>query len=265
MDSTRDELVGFCTLASMGLLGMALYSGTYSLIYASIGISTPPVAILEMWMTTVHLMSAAGCCVLQGIYVSMFKKSNTVLPHLSEAQTSLFLGVACAVTILGNNCLQYGECATYYGAASFPRIAAAGSVAWAWVMYVSSLGCQSWTKGGLSMGFSDKQGVTAASVMLMLPCTVGAKLNAVCGEVATDGTTPILLMLGGLLLLHAPQGLMVIRVLGSLVFFCAFISTGQWGVYNVTGLALAMNALLAEVWRSSSHVKPSHHASKHRA
>ena len=129
MDSTRDELVGYCTLACMGLLGMALYSGTYSLIYASIGVGAPPVAVLEMWMTTVHLMSAVGCCVLQGIYLSMFKK---IMPYLADAQTALFLGVACAVTILGNNCLRYGECTAYYGAASFPRVAAAGSIAWAW-------------------------------------------------------------------------------------------------------------------------------------
>ena len=62
--SFKDELVGFCTLAFMGLLGMALYSGTYSLIYASVGISEPPVAILEMRMSSKHLFCDVGCCVL---------------------------------------------------------------------------------------------------------------------------------------------------------------------------------------------------------
>ena len=149
--SIKEELVGYCTLAVMGLLGMALYSGSYSLIYASLGVNTATVAILEMWMTSLHLFSAVGCCVLQGLYAGVFlpksgKKSSS-LPHLAEAQTALFLGIACAVTILGNSCVQSGDCLSYYGAASFPRMAAVGSIAWVWVMYVSSLGCQAWAQG----------------------------------------------------------------------------------------------------------------------
>jgi hypothetical protein len=270
--SIREELVGFCTLAVMALLGMALYSGTYSLVYASIGVNEPTVAILEMWMTFVHLFAAVACCVLQGLYAGLLKQRNSVLPHLAEAQTSLFLGVACAVTILGNNCLQHGECAAYYGAASFPRLAAAGSMAWVWVMYATSLGCQSWSKG-VTLGFNDKQGLTAAAAMLMLPCTVNAKLSTTCGwsELEGDSVTPILVIFGGLLLCHGGNSFagsshknntaaVVVRVIGCLIFMCAFmlVPTQLWGAYNFTALVLAGNGLLAEIWKG----KPRGFASK---
>ena len=141
-------------------------------------------------------------------------------------------------------------------------------------MYAASLTCQSWTKGGLTMGFTDKQGVTAASVMLMLPCTVGAKLRSVCGTdwPATDGTMPMLFMVGGLLLLHlapfsgavgALGAMMVIRVLGSLVFLCAFFFAGRWDVYSITAMALGASALLAEAWRGTP--PPPKHTNKHKA
>ena len=123
------------------------------------------------------------------------------------------------------------------------------------------------------MGFTDKQGVTAASVMLMLPCTVGAKLRSVCGTdwPATDGIMPMLFMAGGLLLLHlAPPppsagAMMVIRVLGSLVFLCAFFIAGRWDVYSITAMALGASALLAEAWRGTPGPPKAGHTNKHKA
>ena len=142
-------------------------------------------------------------------------------------------------------------------------------------MYAASLTCQSWTAAkGLTMGFTDKQGVTAASVMLMLPCTVGAKLRSVCGTdwPATDGIMPILFMAGGLLLLHLASptlgAMVVIRVLGSLVFVCAFFIAGRWDVYSVVAMALGASALLAEVWRTTTSPPPppkAGHTNKHKA
>jgi hypothetical protein len=281
--SFKDELVGFCTLAIMGLLGMALYSGTYSLIYASVGISEPPVAILEMWMSSTHLFCAVGCCVLQGLYAGLFKQRQA-LPHLAEAQTALFLGMACAITILGNSCLQSGDsCATYYGAASFPRLAAAGSIAWGWVMYVSALGCQAWERG-ISLGFNGAEGLTASAVMLTLPGTVRSKLRDVCGDAwpSGDGVVPLLFVCGGLVTYHLsglfPGGKRLLqgaRVLGVGLFLGAFIfmpadlwlSTG----YNFTALALALNALLGELWptaaiaahRSASSQQSQPHSTHH--
>ena len=268
MSSLKDELVGYCTLAVMALLGMALYSGTYSLIYASIGINEPAVAILEMWMTSVHLFSAVGCCIVQGVYAGVWKQhDNMGLPHLAEAQTSLFLGMACAVTILGNNCLQHGDCAAYYGAAGFPRMAAAGSVAWVWIMYISSLGCQPWTKG-VSLGFNEKQGLTAASVMIMLPPTVSEKLSSTCGWAhmcdgsGCDSVLPILLLLFGVLLCHGgsciariahTNGGLLMRILGCIVFLFSifFMPSALWGGgYNITALVLAGNSLVSELWRA---------------
>ena len=254
----KEELIGFCTLAVMGLLGMALYSGTYSLIYASIGINEPTVAILEMWMSSVHLFVAVGCCVLQALYAGLFKQSQS-LAHLAEAQTALFLGIAIAVTILGNGCLQSGDCLAYYGAASFPRLAAAGSIAWAWVMYASSLGCQAWEKG-LSLGFNGVEGLTAASVMLMLPGTVNGKLRAICGweERSGDEILPIVFLFGGLVVYHLGNGIFNhwvafgMRMMGLLIFLGAFffMPTELWSsAYNYVALALFVNPLLSEIWK----------------
>ena len=258
----REQMVGLCTLAAMALLGMALYSGTYSMIYASIGISVPTVAILEMWMTSVHLFAAVGCCLLQGLYAGVLNKRDVAIPHLADAQTALFLGVSCAVTILGNECVQYGECAAYYGAASFPRMAAAGSIAWAWIMYLSSLGCQDWERG-LTLGFNGKEALTAASVMVLLPIHVMAKLHSTCGWSSKGGTLssdtifPTLLLCMGLVISHlgghSRRILMLsIRALGFIMLMGSFLfMPGTWGAYHFTAMALACNTLLSEVWRKT--------------
>jgi hypothetical protein len=39
----------------------------------------------------------------QAIAASMMQRT---LPHVADAQAALFFGVACAVTILGNACVQ---------------------------------------------------------------------------------------------------------------------------------------------------------------
>ena len=262
----KEELVGHCTLAVMALIGMALYSGTYSIIYASIGVSEPTVAILEMWMTSVHLFSALGCCILQGVFAAVFKRRETALPHLGEAQTSLFLGVACAVTILGNNCMQYGECSAYYGAARFPRLAAAGSVAWVWIMYASSLGCQTWMQGGVSLGFNEKQGLTAASTMLMLPFAVNEKLTTTCGWTKMmlctqicDSITPMLMIFAGILMCHGGGILLqhhyydmvgrILSVLGpTVVVLTLLFMPTLMTAYNATAAAFGTNTLLSEIW-----------------
>jgi hypothetical protein len=258
----KEELAGFSTVGLMGLLGMALYSGTYSLIYTGI-MNTPAVAILEMWMSSVHLFCAAGCCVLQGLYAGLFKSPTpTTLPHLAEAQTALFLGVACAVTVLGNNCMQYDECSAYYGAASFPRLAAAGSIAWAWVMYASSLGCQGWERG-LSLGFNREEGMTAASVMIMLPCTVNGKLKRICGWTVggSDEIWPIMLMFCGLVVYYmgkvftAMHMMVVVRITGNVIFMGALLlmPTALWSAYNFVALGFALNTLLGELWHVAKH------------
>jgi len=199
--SSRDEIVGHCTLCVLALLGMALYSITYSLIYMG-GDSTPVTAVLEMWMTTTHLCSAAACCIIQTLLLSVLDLFDKPIHHIAEAQTTLFLGIALAVTILGNSCIQSttgAECGIYFGAAAIPRISAAGTAAWSWVMYISSLGCQQWSSasslvdsGGdnnnnnnnngklLSLGLSGMSPLTATAIMLLLPLHITSKLSSTC-------------------------------------------------------------------------------------
>ena len=196
--SLRDELVGHSTLAVLALLGMALYSTTYSLTFMGSS-STPVVAVLEMWMVSTHLLSAGVCCVGQALVVSVFDLRHPVA-HVAEAQTAMFLGVALSVTLLSASCVSSvtgNECAVYYGAAALPRFAAVGAASWSWILYAASLGCQSWSatddddadedkdedkdddddderpRGGrLSLGLSGRSGLTAAATMAWIPWCV---------------------------------------------------------------------------------------------
>jgi hypothetical protein len=142
-----------CTVFVMALIGMAVYSTTYALMYAATAVATVPV--LEMWMVTTHLTCAALSV--------LFSRHHVKITH------SIFLGVACGITILSNDCIQYGNCELYFGAAAVPRIAAAGAIAWAWVMYVVSFD-----------GMPDT--FIAALAMAMVPLAIEAKTVAVCGD-----------------------------------------------------------------------------------
>ena len=175
----KEELIGHATLAVLGLIGLALYSTTYSLVYAGSSSTTPVVAVFEMWMVSVHLASPVLCGLVQAL-----SATNAPLHHIAVAQTSLFLGIACIVTVQGINCVQQTNnaetyfCSAYYGAAAVPRFAAAGSIAWVWVMYVSSLGCQS---SNLSLGLTGKNSLTVASILLLVPYCIASKLGSTCG------------------------------------------------------------------------------------
>ena len=178
----KEEIVGHSTLVVMSVLGLALYSLTYSLVYVGSS-STPVVAVLEMWMVTTHLSSSIACCAVQSITATIVN-SKVPLRHVAEGQCSLFLGIACIVTVLGNQCIQIGggvHCSAYYGAAALPKLAAAGSIAWAWVMYFSSLGCQTWNSG-ISLGVSSRGSLTIASIVLLVPYNIAQKLASTCGE-----------------------------------------------------------------------------------
>ena len=193
--SARDELVGHATLAVLSLLGMGLYSGTYALVYASSSSGAEKtgvaVATLEFWMASVHLLSAVGCCACQALAMSMLQLT-TAVPHVAEAQTTLFLGVAAAVTTLSLGCVggESGvECAVYYGAAAVPRLASVGAVVWSLLLYASSLGCQAWWGGGggeggggLSLGLRGGAGITATAVMGTVPWVIQGALVRTCGD-----------------------------------------------------------------------------------
>jgi hypothetical protein len=184
-NDARDELVGHATLAILALLGMGLYSATYALVYAGSG-EASAVATLEFWMASVHLLSAVGCCACQALGMAVLQLSGPV-PHVAEAQTALFLGVAAAVGTLSLGCIHDGgavECGVYYGAAAVPRLASVGAVVWSVLVYAGSLGCQSWSggRGGLSLGLRGASGVTATATMVTVPWVIQGALVRTCGD-----------------------------------------------------------------------------------
>lgn len=126
-------------------------------------------------MVTTHLVCAAASFATQAVAVSLFGLSEP-LPYVGDAQASFFFGMACAITVLGGACVQGGECGMYFGAAAVPRLAATGAIAWAWVMYASALGCQSWAMGGISIGLGGRAPLTAAAAMALVPIAVETKL-----------------------------------------------------------------------------------------
>lgn len=253
--SFREELIGHSTLAVLGILGLALYSTTYSLVYAGSS-STPVVAVLEMWMVTIHMVSPIVCGGVQAL--------SGPFNHIAVAQSAIFLGIACIVTIVGINCVQQtsseeGVCSAYYGAAAIPKFAAAGSIAWVWVMYVSSLGCQS--VGVLSLGLTDKNALTAASIILLLPYCIVSKLDSTCGgskwamslcSNACNTAGPILVITLSLFFAHG-GGLLIAIHQNTIGFICSIIgplvmiigSLSLWAVQNGNSQSTAQHLLTA--------------------
>ena len=268
----REELIGHATLAVLSILGLALYSLTYSLVYAGSS-STPVVAVLEMWMVTVHLASPLTCGLLQ----SLFSNSFTAIKHVAAAQTSVFLGVACTVTIAGVGCLRSGNdttCTAYFGAAALPKFAAAGSIAWAWVMYVSSLGCQF---SSITLGLSSKNSLTVAAIVLLVPYFVASKLGDTCG-----GSTwtvplcnnmcgvggPVVVAIMSLALSHAGALLFSLRqttvgaiasllgdlimILGSVFLWLAQNAHDASAAHHITCMAISLFSLASSIRRIST-------------
>lgn len=177
MGAAREELVGLSTVSVLALIGFALYSTTYSLVYASSS-SRPVVAVLEMWAVSLHLAASLACLVVHFVGMSVFEMQSRV----SSILTSLFMGIAILSTVACSACLSLGEekvCYAYFAAAAFPKFAAVGFCAWCWVMYVASLGGQAWSVG-VSLGFSKMGSLTIASVILMVPYNIGTKLADTC-------------------------------------------------------------------------------------
>jgi len=276
----REELIGHATLAVLGVMGLALYSLTYSLVYAGSS-STPVVAVLEMWMVTVHLASPLTCGLLQSLFSN---SSFTAIKHVAAAQTSVFLGVACTVTIAGVGCLRSGNnnnngatCTAYFGAAAFPKFAAAGSIAWAWVMYASSLGCQF---SSITLGLSSKNSLTVATIVLLVPYFVASKLGDTCGGATWTGPLcnnacgvggPIVVAIMSLALSHAGTLLFSLRqttvgaiasLLGDLVMIlgCFFLWLAQnahdaSAAHHLTCMAISIFSFVSSIRRMSTKKK----------
>ncbi len=166
----REILTGHTALCLMSLLGFVLYTSTYSVVYV-VKTDNKPVAVLEMWMVLTHLASSLLTCVARALTLTMDHSP------IADAQSAVFLAIALALTGAGTACLQDGAfCSVFYPAAALPPLAAAGSIAWSWVMYIASFGCQSPTSG-LSLGIGRRDAVTAAGLMgLLVPQVLTAFL-----------------------------------------------------------------------------------------
>lgn len=251
-EEAKEELVGHSALVVMALLGMAVYSASYSLLYSAT--ATKAVATVEMWMTTTHLVSSVACCAAQSMAMSVW---DAPLGHVAKAQTAVFLGVALAVTLLANDCITTEQaCPAYFGAAVVPKFAAAGAAVWSWIMYASSLGCQS---NGVSLGFlGDKIPLTAAAAMALVPHAILHKLSTTCPGAGTFDSAPLLgvcatLLAIGLCLAWTAQS-PAIRILGAgFVFIEPYIAWAIMAgnkvqpIYYVVNSALGLLALLREV------------------
>jgi hypothetical protein len=145
----------------MALIGMAIYSATYAVMYAAT--SNAAVPVLEMWMVTTHL----ACAILSLLFCIVMDNAS----ENNNMASSIFLGVACSVTILGSDCINATQASEglYFGAAATPKLAAAGAIAWAWIMYVSSF-------------HSIPDTFVSALVMCMVPLAVEAKIITTCGD-----------------------------------------------------------------------------------
>lgn len=163
----RTQLIGHTALCIISLLGFFIYSASYSIVYRlNHAASGKPVAVLEMWMVLTHLLSSVLTCLLQALLTL----------SASECQTAVFLAVALAVTIISMGCLQDDtQCTAFFPAATWPSVAGMGATAWAWVVYVASLGCQN---SLITLGLS--QGLVAVACLALFPPLVINALKQTC-------------------------------------------------------------------------------------
>lgn len=270
----REALIGHTSLCFMALLGFVIYTSSYSVIYAT-KTGGKPVAVTEMWMALSHLVCSLLSCIIKALSVDV----KPVGSNLAKAQSAVFLGIALAVTGLGTACMQDTVyCSIYYPAAALPPLAAAGSVAWAWVMYVASLGCQT---GVVGMGGSE--GIAAACVvghvvpqiLFALDSTCGAKWKGYCSSALSCSTAlNVTLLFAALLLSHAGSffldphhgmqmpmmgaALQIFAVVTVWIDILAILSVGQSGFSGAMGVYLWSISLLtlfpiSDILRRSIH------------
>jgi hypothetical protein len=182
----REELVGHGALIALALVGVALYSTTYSLLQAST--QTRVAASLELWLVTTHLASGVACYAVQALLGP--------IACVAPTQSALFLGMACTMTVLAAECTGASAyyCAMYFGGAALPQLAAVGAAAWAWIMYASSLACQ--TMAAIDLG----GGLVASAAMALVPWVCAQSLANACGDgwrVLLCGNVKVTLTQGG--------------------------------------------------------------------
>ena len=133
-DGLREELTAHVSVTFMSLIGLAVYSGSYSVTMA-MGVSAQASPVLEMWVVFSHLASSLACLALQVLTAGVLSCDGAV-PHVGTSQVSaafakatpigssdaplrccgplhkqvsVFLGIACAAT-----CASAGGCSSLW-------------------------------------------------------------------------------------------------------------------------------------------------------
>ena len=216
----RNELVGHGTIVVLALLGLAIYSTTYGLIYSMS--TSNVVATLEMFMIYAHLAVACACGAAQLVLPIVLHLTEPI-PHLASTQCAIFLGIALSVSLLAGACMGSAtgnECALFFGAAMLPQLAAAGAATWAWIVYLASLSCQTKIEG---LG-----GLTAAAAMSWVPWVIAKTAVATCGDEWR------VLLCGGVNVALAPNAT---TTASQVAADCSNLDLGLW--VSAAGLLLA--------------------------
>jgi len=238
----KEELVGHSTLLVLALLGLGFYSLSYSLLYTSSS-SVPIVAVFEMWMVSSHL-GVAGCSLLiQSVGVKFFRAMSP-MPFVAATQTSVFFGIALLATLSGVSCVGGNAltCQLFYGASTFPSFSSVASLGWAWIMYVSSLGCQTWNTGGFTLGINNVGLLLVSSILVVVPNAMVAKVYGVCPA----GYKVFGPLCGSTDFLCAPWVASILTISGLILFCvgCVFRGENVSTVLKIVGIVIRISGIV---------------------
>lgn len=280
----KGELTGHTALCLVALVGFFIYTSSYSLVYhvfKSGATATKPIAVLEMWMVFTHLLSASVTC---AVYAVLGVRT-------ADIQTAIFLGIAIAVTACSLACINdAAQCIVFFPAAAWAPLAAAGAIAWSWIVYMASLGCQVslftyccfcccpsslcfMQASSITLGASTSHIVAPIIVALFAP-SVAATLKQTCGIGAAPqvslGLHLVLLILafaiwngsvGAGKRLPLPSRVLM-RALSALLLivdgFLAVQGIAAWVILVLVGIALSDGQITALLfgtgpnWRSAA-------------
>jgi hypothetical protein len=240
MQTQQQRLTAHTALCLFCLLGMVLYTFTYSLVYYGSGRRV--VAMAEMWMIFSQLYISVVCGGVQ-----LLVPANAI----GQLQCSAFLGIAMAVTCIGTACLNEPSglhCAAFYPASMMAPIAAAGSVAWVWITYLASLGCcDAETR---RFGLETRTALYAGIAMGCVQPSTYAALQTTCKQSKVSGSAE----LNGLLLFVAA----ILFEAGHLFTHHHHHNNKHWNMHRLlacvpASLAVLANAIFVQ-WEPDGHI-----------
>lgn len=178
----RTELIGHVSVLLLGLLGIAMYSATYSVSMA-VRLSSKSVPLLEFWAVFSQMGCTVVCIGLQFVVGGLLRVESG-LHSVAEAQVAVFLGIACSCTILSADCMagETDRCSLFFPSAVYAPAAGMGLIVWSWTLYLASLGCLRSNIGTFSLGIQGIGGVVIAGTMMFLPSRAAAGVVSICGR-----------------------------------------------------------------------------------